>query len=92
VAPPTHSQLDKARDWCNRAAALDLKLGDAWGNYFAFELEHGTAQQQEGVLARAVAAAPERGEKWLLLADNPANHALTLSDLVKRTAAAMRLA
>lgn len=78
--------------WCNRAAVLDPLLGDAWGNFFAFELEHGTPQQQADVLARAVAAAPQHGAHWRLLADEPANHSLGVAELVQRVAAAMRLA
>ena len=28
---------------------LDPDLGDAWGNYYAFEVQHGTPEQQEEV-------------------------------------------
>jgi pre-mRNA-processing factor 6 len=84
-------QIDKARSWCNRAAALEPRLGDAWGNYLAFEMEHGTAEQQADVLARAVAAAPEYGERWKRLTDDPANHSVSVSDFVKRVAAEMKL-
>jgi len=84
-------KLDKARVWCNRAAALDPKLGDAWANYLAFELEHGSVEQQADVLARAVEAGPKHGECWKKLADEPANHSTPVADLVKRCAAAMKL-
>ena len=40
---------EKARSWCNRAVTLDPDLGDAWGNYYAFELQHGTEEQQKEV-------------------------------------------
>ena len=41
---------EKARSWCNRAVTLDPDLGDAWANYYAFELQHGTEEQQKEVL------------------------------------------
>ncbi|KAG8463988.1 hypothetical protein KFE25_000156 [Diacronema lutheri] len=84
-------KLDKARVWCNRAAALDPLLGDAWANFYAFELEHGTAAQQADVLARAVSAAPQHGEHWKRMADDPASCSMPLAELVKRVAEAMRL-
>ena len=40
---------EKARSWCNRAVTLDPNLGDGWGNYYAFELQHGTEEQQKEV-------------------------------------------
>ena len=38
---------EKARSWCNRAVTLDPDLGDAWGNYYAFELQHGVPAQRD---------------------------------------------
>lgn len=38
---------EKARSWCNRAVTLDPDLGDAWANYYAFELQHGVPEQQQ---------------------------------------------
>jgi len=55
---------EKCRSWCNRAVTLDPDLGDAWGNYYAFELQHGTPEQQEEVMRRCVAADPHHGEEW----------------------------
>ena len=43
---------------------LDPDLGDAWGNYFAFELQHGTEEQQKEVVRRCVAADPHHGDEW----------------------------
>ena len=37
---------EKARSWCNRAVTIDPDLGDAWANYYAFELQHGAPEQQ----------------------------------------------
>jgi pre-mRNA-processing factor 6 len=55
---------EKARSWCNRAVTLDPDFGDAWGNYYAFELQHGTAEQQAEVLRRCVVADPKHGDEW----------------------------
>ena len=43
------AELDRARRVLgrNRAVTLDPDLGDAWGNYYAFELQHGTEEQQK---------------------------------------------
>ena len=50
---------EKARSWCNRAVTLDPDLGDAWGNYYAFELQHGAPAQHECVgMLGAVAEPP----------------------------------
>ena len=55
---------EKARSWCNRAVTLDPDLGDAWANYYAFELQHGTEEQQKEVLRRCIAADPHHGDGW----------------------------
>jgi len=55
---------EKCRSWCNRAVTLDPDLGDAWGNYYAFEMQHGTPEQQQEVLRRCLAADPHHGEEW----------------------------
>lgn len=87
--PPHARQMDKARAWCNRAAALDPQLGDAWANYYAFECACGTAEQQADVLQRAVSAKPTHGEQWQKVADEPTNYALGADEVLRRVAAGM---
>merc|ERR1711941_229198 len=40
------------------------RLGDAWGAYLAFELEHGTAHEQREVIRKCVDAEPNQGIDW----------------------------
>jgi pre-mRNA-processing factor 6 len=82
---------EKARSWCNRAVTLDPDLGDAWANYFAFESQHGTPEQQAEVLRRAVAADPHHGDEWTAVSKNPRNLRCSTDELVKRVAENMAL-
>ena len=82
---------EKARSWCNRAVTLDPDLGDAWANYFAFESQHGTPEQQTEVLRRAVAADPHHGDEWTAVSKSPRNLRCSTDELVKRVAENMAL-
>jgi len=82
---------EKARSWCNRAVTLDPDLGDAWANYYAFELQHGTPEQQAEVLRRAVAADPHHGDEWTAVSKHPKHLRLATEELVKKVAAGMAL-
>jgi len=54
----------KARKWYNRAVTLNPRLGDAWGAYLAFELEHGSTHEQREVIRKCVDAEPAQGLEW----------------------------
>ena len=84
---------EKARSWCNRAATLDPDLGDAWGNYYAFELQHGTEEQQMEVLRRCVAADPHHGDEWTAASKDHANlaHAEPTERILQKVAVNMSL-
>lgn len=50
-------KLKKAREWFQRAVKIDPDLGDTWGNFYKFELLHGTeVSQQLGSVVVAMAA------------------------------------
>ena len=34
-------KIAKAREWFNRTVKIDPDLGDAWANFYKFELLHG---------------------------------------------------
>ncbi|KAJ8601098.1 hypothetical protein CTAYLR_007845 [Chrysophaeum taylorii] len=77
----------KARKWFNRAVALDPDLGDAWANYYAFELQDGTHDQQQDVKTRCVAADPAHGELWTAVSKHPPHaraDTATKLDLIER--------
>jgi len=83
---------EKARSWCNRAATIDPDLGDAWANYYAFELQHGTTEQQEEVLRRCIAADPHHGEEWCRVAKDDVNClGWSCERILKQVAANMEL-
>merc|ERR1712050_782314 len=63
----------KARKWFNRAVTLNPRLGDAWGAYLAFELEHGTAHEQREVIRKCVDAEPNQGVDWNRVVKRVAN-------------------
>merc|ERR1712232_431475 len=63
----------KARKWFNRAVTLNPRLGDAWGAYLAFELEHGTAHEQREVIRKCVDAEPNQGIDWNRVVKRVAN-------------------
>jgi pre-mRNA-processing factor 6 len=66
-------KVDKARSWFNRAVTLNPDLGDHWAQFYKFEVQHGSAEQQADVVSRCVAAEPHHGERWQRLAKDPAN-------------------
>merc|ERR1711870_151508 len=57
----------------NRAVTLNPRLGDAWGAYLAFELEHGTSHEQREVIRKCVDAEPNQGIDWNRIVKRVAN-------------------
>ena len=75
-------KFDKARKWFDRAVILDRDLGDAWVRYYAFEMEHGTKEQQEKVLERCAQAEPKHGELWTSVLKDMANRKKTIGEVL----------
>eukprot|EP00959_Pyramimonas_sp_CCMP1952_P115381 2411807-Pyramimonas_sp.AAC.2 len=46
-------QVEKARNWFNRAVTLNPDIGDFWALTYKFECQHGDKDKQEDVLKRA---------------------------------------
>ncbi|CAH1772919.1 unnamed protein product [Owenia fusiformis] len=57
-------KLGKARDWLTRTVKIDPDHGDAWANFYKYELLHGTEEQQEAIKKRCINAEPKHGELW----------------------------
>lgn len=57
-------KIAKAREWFNRTVKIDPDLGDAWANFYKFELMHGDEESQSAVHKRCTAAEPRHGEQW----------------------------
>ena len=45
-------KVDKARSWFNRAVTLNPDVGDFWAQYYKFETQHGSPEQQQDVVRR----------------------------------------
>jgi pre-mRNA-processing factor 6 len=73
---------DKARKWFDRAVVLDPDLGDSWARAYAFELEHGTEEQQDKIMERCVQAEPKQGEIWTPILKDMSNRKLTTSEIL----------
>eukprot|EP00887_Chlorella_sp_A99_P001425 scaffold8.g1425.t1 len=78
-------KVDKARSWFNRTVTLNPDYGDFWAQYYKFECQHGTPDQQAEVLRRCVAAEPRHGERWQRVAKALANAHQGTEVLLKRT-------
>ncbi|KAK9825509.1 hypothetical protein WJX74_002649 [Apatococcus lobatus] len=75
-------KVDKARSWFNRSVTLAADLGDFWAQYYKFEVQHGTPEQQQAVVARCVAAEPHHGERWQRISKNPVNAHMPVMDIL----------
>eukprot|EP00882_Tetradesmus_deserticola_P002717 GHRQ01002888.1.p1 GENE.GHRQ01002888.1~~GHRQ01002888.1.p1 ORF type:complete len:911 (+),score=473.90 GHRQ01002888.1:1197-3929(+) len=79
-------KIDKARSWWSRSVTLDPDIGDHWAQLWRFEGQHGTPESQANVLAKAVAADPHHGERWVRVSKDPANAHQPVDVLLKKVA------
>jgi len=63
-------KIQKAREWFTRTVKLEPDLGDAWVQFYKFELLHGNEDQQNEVKKRCIAAEPKHGEVWCKYSKN----------------------
>ncbi|KAK6173698.1 hypothetical protein SNE40_017104 [Patella caerulea] len=75
-------KLSKTRDWFNRTVKIDPDLGDAWANFYRFELMHGDERSQKDVLNRCTIAEPHHGECWCKLSKDIINWRLRTDELL----------
>lgn len=66
-------RLEKAASWFEKAILLDADLGDTWGWYLKFLMQHGTKEKREDVISKCVLSEPRHGEIWQTVAKDPAN-------------------
>ena len=79
-------KLEKAGNWFEKAILLDADLGDTWGWYLKFLLQHGTEEKVKDVIAKAVGNEPKHGEVWQSVAKDPGNAGLGVEGVLKRVA------
>lgn len=79
-------KVDKTRTWLNRAVTLNPDLGDAWANFYKFEVQHGTEEQQREIIRRCTEAEPHHGEKWTQVSKAVENSGLKTEQILKMVA------
>lgn len=62
--------VDKARNWFEKAVKINPDLGDAWAWLLKFENVHGDEASRKSVIERCVAAEPRHGEFWQQVSKN----------------------
>ncbi|KAL5524399.1 PRP1 [Sanghuangporus sanghuang] len=82
-------KVEKARQWFARACATDPDRGDCWAWWLRFEREHGTAEHQQEVIDRCVAAEPHHGPVWQSIAKGPANFGKKTKEILELVAKAL---
>ena len=83
-------RIEKAREWFERAVSAGPDYGDGWGWWLKFERQHGTAAQQEDVIARCQAAEPRHGETWQPIAKDDKNGGKSVKEILELVAAALQ--
>lgn len=79
-------QISKCRSWFDRAVSANSDLGDIWVYFYRFELEHGTAEQQQSVISRCVEADPAHGEIWTTVSKADENATMKAEQILKKAA------
>ncbi|KAI0657305.1 PRP1 splicing factor, N-terminal-domain-containing protein [Cubamyces menziesii] len=86
-------KIEKARHWFERAVAANENPSDTWGDIWAwwlkFERQHGTAEQQEEVIKKAIAAEPRYGPTWQPIAKDLANTRKSTQEILELVANAL---
>ncbi|KAI0772191.1 PRP1 splicing factor, N-terminal-domain-containing protein [Irpex lacteus] len=82
-------KIEKARQWFERAVKVNPDLGDVWGWWLKFEQQHGTAEYQEEVVRRCVAAEPHHGHIWQATAKDMKNVGKNTKEVLELVAAAL---
>ena len=76
----------KARKWFNRAVTLEPDLGDAWAAWYAFEVQHGSEQEQQDVLGKCASAEPAHGSLWCAVSKARGERNPAKADVLRRVA------
>ncbi|CAE6483898.1 unnamed protein product, partial [Rhizoctonia solani] len=66
-------KIEKARQWFQRAIAIDKDLGETWAWWLKFERQHGTKEHQQVVIDGCVSAEPHHSQAWQIVAKDMGN-------------------
>lgn len=76
-------KLEKAQNWFEKAIILDSDLGDTWGWYYKFLMQHGTDEKRADVIAKCILSEPRHGETWQSVSKDPRNAHLQTEEILK---------
>lgn len=76
-------KIQKCREWFTRTVKIDPDFGDAWANFYKFEIMFGTDEHQQEVLKRCIAAEPKHGEEWCKVSKDIKNWRFKTEDILK---------
>jgi pre-mRNA-processing factor 6 len=65
---------------------MDADSGDSWAKLYAFESDAGTAETQQSVKQRCVAAEPKHGELWCQVAKATSNRGKSTGEVLELVA------
>lgn len=60
-------KIEKARTWFERASKTNPDLGDIYGYWLKFEMQHGKPEQVESVFKACESAQPRHGQLWQVI-------------------------
>lgn len=78
--------MERARQWFGRATDANKDLGDSWGWWYKFELEHGEEERRQLVIDKAKAADPRHGAVWQTVSKDLANVGKSTEEILKLVA------
>lgn len=82
----SEQKIQKSREWFNRTMKSDPDFGDAWANFYKFELIYGDEKQQNEVVERCDAAEPKHGEQWCRVSKDIRNWCFKTTEVLKAVA------
>lgn len=82
----TERKVERARQWFGRATDANKDLGDSWGWWYKFELEHGEEERRQLVIDKAKAADPRHGAVWQTVSKDLANVGKSTEEILKLVA------
>jgi len=73
-----------------RALSANPDMGDIWAWWLKFERQHGTAEQQEAVVKKCIAAEPHHSPTWQSIAKDMANVGKSTREILELVAKALQ--
>ncbi|CED82474.1 pre-mrna splicing factor prp1 [Phaffia rhodozyma] len=85
----TDRKIERARHWFGRAVEANKDLGDSWGWWYKFEMEHGEMERRQHVIDLCTAASPKHSPVWQSIAKDLSNQGRSTEEILKLVALAL---